>query len=208
MGDPEDPIATRDRVGEVRAEELREAGRRMGLASVTVLDWGDGGMSGDRGLPGAEHRAVEDSILAWLHVHPLDVLITWGPDGGYRHPDHIATGERCVAALEHEPALRPAKVYRMVAAERVWSRVLKRFPEWDLARTFTPWKDEDLGAVVTLSDDELTKKWHAMQAHRTQLPDLRRYEQVVGMDPEAGRVETFVRWWPPQQRGRVETDLF
>src|SRR5207237_9397493 len=54
------------------------------------------------------------------------VVITWGPDGGYGHPDHIAAGERALKAIElagiqrHEPALgahwHVRRCYRFVAA--------------------------------------------------------------------------------------------
>lgn len=208
LGDPQAPLTTRERLGEVRAEELREAGLRMGLASVTVLDWGDGGMNGDRGLPTADPRAVEDGIVEWLRAHPLDTLVTWGPDGGYRHPDHIAAGERCVAALERMPEVKPRRVYRMVLAERQLSRLMGLFPDWDVARTLRAWQDEELGAIVTLTDEEIARKRHAMQAHRSQLPDLRRFEMAFAKDPDVARWETFIRWWPPQELGRLDTELF
>src|SRR5258706_12898 len=99
------PTVAREKVGSVRALELAEAGRRMGVASVTCLKYPDGGVEGVN-----EDYIVRD-IVRWLRRVRPDVVITWGPDGGYGHPDHIATGLRALRAIElagiarHEPEL-------------------------------------------------------------------------------------------------------
>ena len=170
MGDPEAPIAAPETLGEVRANEVREAGRMMGVASVTVRDWGDGKVAQ------ADPRAVEDDILVWLREHRPDVLVTWGPDGGYRHLDHIAAGERCIAALKRAGDAPPGKVYRMVY-EKEWEVMVRHWPDWAIVKTLVPWRDDQLGSLIALTEEELDLKWAAMQTHRTQLPDLRNYEQ-------------------------------
>src|SRR5438874_7847576 len=68
--------------------------RRMGVMSTTCLTYPDGGLAGV-----AEDRVVRD-IVRWVRQVRPDVVITWGPDGGYGHPDHIAAGERALVALE------------------------------------------------------------------------------------------------------------
>ena len=200
-GDPESPITTREKLGELRAEEIREAGRRMGLASVTVRDWGDGK------LADAAPRAVEDDILGWLRDVRPDVLITWGPDGGYKHPDHIAAGERCIAALERAGDAMPKRVYRFVIHERNWRVMRDNMPEWvSLLDTLVPWRDDQLGAVIELTKDELERKWHAMQAHQSQLPDLRNWEKLMRVDSDGLRTEAYLRH-RPAQGGVLERDI-
>ncbi len=205
--DPASPIATRDTIGNVRADEMRAAGRLVGLKSVTVLDWGDGGMSGDRGLPKASARDVEDSILAWLREQRPDILITWGQDGGYLHPDHIAAGERCIAALARAGDALPKRVYRFVLSQRAFEKLRLLAPEWDLSSIARPWTDDRLGALVTLTDEELEKKWAAMRLHRSQAGDLRIYQRVWQTDRDALRYEAYLRYLPPQD-GTLERDLF
>lgn len=207
MGDPSAPLATRETVGEVRADEVRAAGRLMGLASVTVRDWGDSR------LAEREARSVEDDILAWLRDHRPDVVITWGPEGGYQHPDHIAAGERCLAALERLDEPRPRKVYRFVLYAREWDafqRYRKHFTEdW---RTFFEtgrvrlYSDAQISALLELTPAEHERKWQAMRLHRTQYPDLRNYETLLRLDPRALRWEAYLRHRPPPD-GRLETDL-
>ncbi len=205
--DPSAGVATEKTIGDVRVGEMRAAGGVLGLTSVTVLDWGDGGMGGAQGLPKAPPRGVEDSILDWLRRTRPHVLITWGPDGGYMHPDHIAAGERCLAALGRAGDALPARVYRFVLTQRSFERLAPLAPEWDLTSIARPWPDDRLGALVTLTADELARKWEAMQLHRSQATDLRVYERVWNADPGAFGYEGYLRHLPPQD-GNLERDLF
>src|SRR2546428_3560086 len=70
------PILPREHVGAARALELAEAGRRMGLASVTCLRYPDGGLADVN-----EDYVVRD-IVRWLRTVRPQVVIAWGPDGG------------------------------------------------------------------------------------------------------------------------------
>ena len=115
----DDHIVPRELVGPTRAKELAEAGRRMGLASVTCLRYPDSGLADVK-----EEWVVRD-IVRWLRRVRPEVVIIWGPDGGYGHPDHIAAGERALTAIElsgvqrHEPELgahwHAKRCYRFVA---------------------------------------------------------------------------------------------
>lgn len=200
-GDPDAPIATRETLGDVRAQELRDAGAIIGLASVTVRDWGDGKLASAAG------RQVEDDILAWLREHRPDVVISWGPDGAYGHPDHIAAGERCLAAIARLDEPRPKKVYRFVIHASVPDYIRRHIPEWtSILDSMVGWRDADLGALLTLTDAEIARKWEAMRQHRSQAPDLKNYARVMAVDPRAFRYEAYLRAHPPQD-GRLETEL-
>lgn len=70
-----------------RRAEADCSGRALGAREVVNLGFGDGRL--------AEH--VRDGSLAkalFDHVAPADLVLTWGPDGGYGHADH-----RLVSAL-------------------------------------------------------------------------------------------------------------
>ncbi len=200
MGDPEAPIATRETIGEVRANELREAARIVGAKSVTVLEYGDGK------LAQADPRAVEDDILGWLRGVRPDVLLTWGPDGGYGHPDHVAAGERCLRALDRAGDALPKRVYRFVLTDRWVAPMRTLAPEWDLTSITTTWRDDQLGLLITLTDEEVEKKYQAMRAHRSQAPDLKIYARVWERARDAFRYEGYLREIPPPG-GRLERDI-
>lgn len=112
---------------ERRAAELRCAAQALGLASVTMLGYRDSGM------PGAEANRHPQALFA----QPLDVVaervtqeirrvrpqvvVTFDPIGGYRHPDHIAIQRATVEAFHAAgdparypgelPAYAPQKLY-------------------------------------------------------------------------------------------------
>ncbi len=65
----------------VRRAEAQCAGKALGVTEVVNLEFGDGKL--------ADH--VRDSSLAKAlsgHVAAADLVLTWGPDGGYGHADH------------------------------------------------------------------------------------------------------------------------
>src|SRR5256712_14128770 len=76
MGDPERPIVTRERLGAMRAAELAESGRRMGLASTTCLTYPDGALAGVSG-----DEVVRD-IVRWLRRGRPAVGVPWGRHRG------------------------------------------------------------------------------------------------------------------------------
>jgi LmbE family N-acetylglucosaminyl deacetylase len=70
----------------IRAGELARAAEVLELASVDLWDYPDGG------VPGCDQDEIVERIrLAVERLQP-DVVVGWGPDGGYGHPDHIAVG--------------------------------------------------------------------------------------------------------------------
>ena len=208
-------VVPREQVGATRARELAEAGRRMGLASVTCLKYPDGGLAGV-----SEDWVVRD-IVRWLRQVRPDVVITWGPDGGYGHPDHIAAGRRALRAIElagiagHEPELgahvHVKRVYRFVAGAEFVESLMALEPAFaaymrTLDTAVERWTRDRLGAAIDVSA-WLDAKIAAMDAHRTQTPDLKMWTRVRAQIPELMSEELFLREYPDPQ-GPLETDLF
>jgi LmbE family N-acetylglucosaminyl deacetylase len=212
----DDKIVPRELVGPTRARELAEAGRRMGLASVTCLRYPDGGLADVNG-----DWVVRD-IVRWLRRVRPDVVITWGPDGGYGHPDHIAAGELALRAIElagmqrHEPELgahwHAKRCYRDVAAAELIDRLSSLMPAFahyiaTLATKPQRWTRERVGAVIDVRD-VLDAKVHAMEAHQTQAPDLAMWAKARAEVPEIFTEETFIREYPEPGGPPLEFDLF
>jgi LmbE family N-acetylglucosaminyl deacetylase len=207
-GDPRDPIP-RERLGAVRAAELAEAGRRMGIASTTCFTYPDGGVAS------APAVAVVRDIVRWLRATRPDVVITWGPDGAYGHPDHIATGRLALSAIElagiarHEPDLgehvHVRRCYRVVALAEAFDGLREQDPEFaaymdTLQVKPHRWTHDELGAQIDIRA-VADRKWHAMQAHRSQQPDLDRLTRLRD-------AMKFVRAFPMPGGPPLDTDLF
>src|SRR5438309_1986177 len=102
MGKP--PGAKKEDLAEIRAKELEEAAAALALSGVELWDYPDGG------VPQSDQQQITQRI--WEEISKLRprVVVGWGPDGAYGHPDHIAMGactDTAVAAMTEgeRPAL-------------------------------------------------------------------------------------------------------
>jgi LmbE family N-acetylglucosaminyl deacetylase len=93
-------------VASLRESELRCASGHLGLTGVHFLGYRDSGMPGseDNRHPQALAAAPLDEVaqrLVWYfrRLRP-QVVITFDPIGGYRHPDHIAVHRATVMAFD------------------------------------------------------------------------------------------------------------
>ena len=85
-------VATRRTLGQVREQELYLACQRLGVQHTVCLDYGDGM------LQEVDQDVLIVEIVEIIHSFRPDVVITFGPDGGYGHPDHIAISAATTAA--------------------------------------------------------------------------------------------------------------
>jgi N-acetyl-1-D-myo-inositol-2-amino-2-deoxy-alpha-D-glucopyranoside deacetylase len=89
-------LASSDRLGEVREQELRCACRTLGVEDLFLLDYRDSGMAGTpenedpRALAQADSDEAVGKIVAHIRREKPDVVVTFDENGGYGHPDHIA----------------------------------------------------------------------------------------------------------------------
>ncbi|MFW6136057.1 MAG: PIG-L deacetylase family protein [Chloroflexota bacterium] len=184
-GDP--PLCTRDRLPEVREEELRCACRVLGIEPPRLLDYEDGTLSAVDDQEGAAH--VLDAID---ELRP-QVLITWPRNGLSGHADHVAVSGWTGLAFEAAGALGPQAplgLAHMVVPESVAEALgfsgLRAVPDGDVSVAV------DVRAVWE-------EKLEAIRCHRTQTgesPILRapreRQELFLGIEhfqQAAGRGE-------------------
>lgn len=83
-------------VGEMREHELMCAAGTLGLAGVHFLDYRDSGMPGSpdnhhpQALAAQDQAEVIKKVVHYIRLLKPQVVLTFDPIGGYRHPDHIA----------------------------------------------------------------------------------------------------------------------
>lgn len=103
-------------VAELREFELRCAAQQLGLSEVHFLGYRDSGMAGqpENRHPDAQiaHpvEEVAERIVAHIRAFRPDVVVTFDPVGGYRHPDHIHVHNATTLAFERaaDPSFSPA----------------------------------------------------------------------------------------------------
>ena len=107
--------ATRETLGEIRRVELACAVKALGLAEHAVLDYRDSGMAGwdsnnhPRAFVNADAIEVVERLTLEIRQFRPQVVLTFGPDGLYGHPDHIAISNHAteVFRLAGDPAAFP-----------------------------------------------------------------------------------------------------
>jgi LmbE family N-acetylglucosaminyl deacetylase len=94
--------------GRLREAELRAAVEILGVRELILLDYMDGE------LDQADPAEIVGQIAGHLRRVRPHVVITFGPDGAYGHPDHIAISQfataAAVAAAAPAPPGRPTSV--------------------------------------------------------------------------------------------------
>ena len=91
---------------ELRTRELQNAARHLGLKEVFFLGYRDSGMPGTEANkhPDAQiNHPVEEvagKVVRYIRELKPDIVITFDPIGGYKHPDHIHIHQATVLAFE------------------------------------------------------------------------------------------------------------
>lgn len=193
----------------LREAELRAAAEVLGIREVCLLDCPDGAL--DR----TDARSIIGRIAGHVSRIKPDVVLTFGPEGAYGHPDHIAVSQFATAALvEAASAHRVSKLYYVAWGAGKWDAyqtALKRLVSRvdGVERQATPWPD---WAITTVIDtrEYWPKVWRAVCCHRTQMSV---YQNLHGLAAEHHALlwgaQEFYRAFSLVNGGRaVESDLF
>jgi N-acetyl-1-D-myo-inositol-2-amino-2-deoxy-alpha-D-glucopyranoside deacetylase len=133
-------------LGEYRLTELGAAMRALGVRDARSL--GGAGRHQDSGMMGVPENddprcfwradvdeAAADLVRVIREVRP-QVLVTYDPNGGYGHPDHIQTHRVAMRAadLAAEPGFRPDLGEPWTITKIYWNRVPRSVAEEGFAR--------------------------------------------------------------------------
>ena len=199
-----------DVVGRTREAELREAAQILGVRDVTVLGYPDGA------LDSVDPNAAQDAIASHLCRVKPHVVITFGPDGAYGHPDHVAISQLTTSAVVRAAAMGHAvsKLYYIAWSAATWGAYQTAL------KTLTTTVDGIERRIVPVPDWAITTRidagtvwqtvWRAVQCHRTQISI---YRQLHELAPDRHRalwgVQEFYRAFSCVNGGRArEADLF
>lgn len=219
-------------IAERREHELRCAAEKLGLSSVHFLDYRDSGMQGSadnqhpRALAAAPLEEVAQRILDHIWELRPQVVLTFDPIGGYRHPDHIAIHKATVRAfelaIEQPPAgsdgYRPQKLYYNTFPRGFLKFVVKILPlfgqnphKWgrnhDIDITEMTKDLFPIHAVINYKD-VATQKAEATACHASQGGGITGFSLLGLAMRLVGNKDNFMRAYPPPESGPRERDLF
>jgi LmbE family N-acetylglucosaminyl deacetylase len=85
------------RLTDVREDELRTAATALGVTFVEVFDYPDGALETVEEVEETRQRFIGD-IVRCMRMHRPQVVLTFGPEGAYGHPDHKVVSRLVVQA--------------------------------------------------------------------------------------------------------------
>lgn len=228
--------ATVENLGRVRENELRCAAEKIGVAHLYFLDYRDSGMAGTpenddpRCLCQANVMEVTEKVVRLVRQHRPQVLLTFDPNGGYGHPDHIKAHQAAMIAYyvagdarvfpEHvrdglEP-WTPSKIYwgaftrgrfKQVAEAAQQMGAAMSIPLQEFLKRGTP--DECVTTRIDVAEF-VDLKLDALSCHASQLDPNNVWQKIPQeIRREGMKVETLIR---AESRTEpvleVESDLF
>lgn len=174
---------TPEELGRLREDDLREVCDAIGFAGIEILDYMDGTL--DR-VPQSE---LEAHVVAAVRYHRPHVVVTFGPGGITRHPDHVAVSGATTSVFHQarEQGLGVRELYYDAIPP-------ERAKDMGVA-------DEPDGNPNTLVDVAATAdvKVAVLRMHGRHVLDARERAQQLERTPLA--VGIFYRAWPPVPAG-------
>jgi len=206
-------------VGKTREGELLAAAKELGIREVSFLDYLDGELDRVDTL-----EAIEKIVGHLRRVKP-QVVITFGADGAYGHPDHIAISQLTTAAIvcAADPSYGAAsagephgvsKLYYIAWTQKKWTAYQAALRKLVVKvdgeeRQAVPWPG---WAVTTVLDTSRVwpTVWRAVSCHKTQMTIYKKLEALSDENQRAlWGTQEFYRVFSGVNGGRVqESDLF
>lgn len=183
----DETLADYSNLGSVREAELRAACEVLGVSWLRFLDIEDACVEAVLGTPD-ETEILAKLVQAIRELRPA-LVITFGPDGLYGHPDHIAIGHLATQAcrLAGDQTAFPAQLLAGGAAPQVPELFYATVPQGYYANLITALSENHLPTglwglsperfgVASVELDMtlditpfLVQKLAALRCHRTQL---------------------------------------
>lgn len=157
-------IPAGDSLAQVRAAEAACATKALGIEPPILLGLGDGGLA-----KGFTQEPVHKKLDSVFKKYQPDIIITWGPDGGYGHMDHrtvhttvtdlFQSGDMPVSTKLYYTGM-PTSVARQWMANK--SGKIWMYNNWNTV------SDKYLTTKIVCSKEDMNKAVAALYCHWSQ----------------------------------------
>jgi LmbE family N-acetylglucosaminyl deacetylase len=212
-----------DEVVRLRMKELEEACRILRVTHLELLGYRDSGMAD------WEHKGhadafcnvslddATDRLAKLFETYRPDVVVTYDPESGYNHPDHIQASRVTMAAVERTQI--PKKFYFTGSRTNRWARIREMLEKAGVELPPRPEPSpemikrmEMLAAKVTTSVDVsefAQRKLDALRVHVSQVGEMHWSSRLPAEAmAEVWSEEHFVRVHDTTNAPLPEDDLF
>jgi LmbE family N-acetylglucosaminyl deacetylase len=220
---------------EMRTDELMRAAKELGLKEVFFLGYRDSGMPGmdANQHPDAQiNHSIDEvagKVVKYIRDLKPDIVLTFDPIGGYRHPDHIHIHKATVLAFENADVasfhpesglpFKPSALYFQVFPKGLLKLATRLMPLFGKDPTkFGRNGDINMKELAEVSfpihvrlnvNSVATAKRKASECHASQ-GGMQMRRGVVGLVMRLfGEKEEYMRAYPPVDSSfKLKADLF
>ena len=187
-----------DSLATVRAAEVRCSAAALGVRPPILLGFEDAGLAVLSPWPGEPLDRMAKRIEETLReLHP-DVVLTWGPDGGYGHQDHRLVGD-VVTQVFQSGAAGTAQLYFVgFTADRIAG-----MPRWYGQRVY-PTAAELLTTRIAFEERDREAARRAIACHRSQATEADMAESFAALTHLWNGAVAFQQW----RGGRPASSFF
>jgi LmbE family N-acetylglucosaminyl deacetylase len=193
---PHSGIPAGERLANVRREEAVCACSKLGINPPIFFDMNDGEIGAITRPPAQNVQAVANKFERLVEELKPDVIVTFGPDGGYGHPDHrlVSAAVTQVVQSMKEPI---SLFYVGFSTDDV-----KMLNELDPGARWHATSSRYLPVQIKVTKSDQARALHSLECHKSQFSpeDMKKVATLV-----EGRS---VVWFRPWFGERSADDLF
>jgi len=191
---PGDPLA------KVRRDEATCACKQLGIEPPIFFELNDGELGAMTNPLGRNIQAVADKLHDLIAKLQPQVIVTWGPEGGYGHPDHRLVSDAVTQVIQSENSdLKLFYAGLSIAQAETLNTV------WGSAGLY--WHGTSpayLPVRISLTKADLTAYHQALECHRSQFAAEAMERLEKALDAAWDRGVLFRPWFGNQ----LSDDLF
>jgi len=191
-------IPAGDSLATVRAAEARCSAAALGVRPPVLLGFEDAGLAVLSPWPGEPLDRMAKRVEATLRDLRPDVVLTWGPEGGYGHQDHRLVGDVVTQVFQSGAAGSARLYYVGFTAERVAGA-----PRWYGSRVY-PTAVELLTTRIAFDERDRDAARRAIACHRSQATETEMTESFTALTHLWNGAVAFQQW----RGGRAASSFF
>jgi LmbE family N-acetylglucosaminyl deacetylase len=178
-------IPAGDALAAVRVKEAACAADALGARAPVLLAFPDGGLNQSQTL--AQFAAKLEQVIRELAPA---AIVTWGPDGGYGHPDHRLVSA-VVTQIVQTGAVTSNLLYASLPRSGLRPEMLAtlKFPS-----PFRPTADEHLNVRVSYTPDDAARARRALGCHASQFTP-QTMDMLSSLTDQINRGTAYLRGW-------------
>jgi LmbE family N-acetylglucosaminyl deacetylase len=181
-------IPAGDSLAAVRAGEARCSAAALGARPPVMLGFEDAGLSVLSPWPGEPLDRMAKRLADTLRsLHP-DVVLTWGPEGGYGHQDHRLVGDVVTQVFQAGDAGNARLFYVGFTADRIAG-----MPRWYGQRVY-PTSPALLTTRVAFDERDRDAARRAIACHRSQATEAGMNESFTALSHLWNGAVSFQQW--------------